>query len=153
MTILIALASACATNPGDNAAADNPQTRAGHSYEPEGPVQAPSDLLQAHANLVGTWVRCSGPTLIDGELAALEFDDDGNFYNVDLDHGVLVKLAGFQEQGTWDVEALSNGIFQWNIRTDPEHNVLGFPVFEGQPRKFSISVSYRDETSVYAIAW
>jgi hypothetical protein len=78
-----------------------PSVHCGEVWQPT-TLTAPSDITPL---LVGKWGRCGG-----GEPASLaapfEFADDGKWYQLGLQSdGSTVRLEGFGQAGTWEVDA------------------------------------------------
>jgi hypothetical protein len=113
---------------------------------PQGALQSPN-ITGTPDQLVGTWVRCSGPGLlgIDHE-AGIELDADFSFTVLVGSDGNLVAQTGFGNQGSWDY---GEGQFDWHIT--PNEGQGGSPALETDPRRFALYVDYNEEMSVYAI--
>ena len=127
---------------------------------PEHPYTMVSELEQL---VLGQWIHCSGPTLLDNEQLGVEFDADGTYHMLagDGDGGITV-LNGFGNQGTWDAAQEGATAVQWDIHPDPNSGNGGYPTFEDSPRMFALEarrgiglLDLRDRGAVdlFAVIW
>jgi|SRR5580704_14393946 hypothetical protein len=114
----------------------------------DGPLHDYSTSAELGQLIVGTWVNCSGPTLMGDDEQAIEFDPDGTYHVlVDDGQGGLAPATGFDGQGTWvGLQLTPTSVeFAWDnaSHTGQEGDIS----FEDQPRKFSLALG---QSSVYA---
>ncbi len=147
--ILFLLSAACTEGIRSDPALGEAQCNA-----MDGPLHDYSTKAELNQLILGTWVHCSGPTLMGSNEVGIEFvagDSNGGTYNVLVDdgHGGLVRETGFDGQGTWGGVQLSptSVEFGWDnaSKTDPNEGIV---TFEDQPRKLAIALT---ESSIYAL--
>ncbi|HUJ59097.1 MAG TPA: hypothetical protein VLX92_11415 [Kofleriaceae bacterium] len=119
--------------------------------EPEGPEHPYSKKSELDALVVGRWLHCSGGTFLPDEQAGIEFTADGTYYELGYQGTSLVRLDGFDHQGTWDSyqETSTSVEFAWH--PTPSSGNGGAPEFEDNPGRLAIDIPYADEPSVYVL--
>jgi hypothetical protein len=134
----------------------NPGSAAGTCAEPEGPIHNYNTAGELTALVVGQWVRCSGPDLLQSPQnggVGIEFDADGTYHVLASDGaGGVITENGFNYQGTWIAEpppdnAVLTLVPATGGRTDFDLT------FEDSPQKFAVNISLGiDNESIYASA-
>ncbi len=118
--------------------------------QPEGPLHPYTQQAQVEQLIVGRWLHCSGPSLLEDEQAGIEFVADGTYFGLAFDGSKLVRTTGFEKQGTWDAYQETEISVQLNWHPTPASGNGGAPLFEDNPRRFAIDLG--GSPSIYVIA-
>jgi len=123
---------------------------AGTCAEREGPIKPYACAADLNTMITGKWRHCSGRALLDVGEAGIELAADFNYYAlVDDGTGHLVRKTGFGFQGTWDSYQETETSVQFDFHPTPNSGDGGYPIFEDNPRRFSVQIGYEATGSVY----
>ena len=144
----LVVASACTATGVQTDPVDTSVAYAGNCNAPQGPIESYTTDDALTQSLVGKWVRCSGPSLLDNEQVGVELDSDGTYHMLGDDGaGGVGELSGFGMQGTW-----SASLGSLYIHPTENSGEGGGVTLESGPRKLDAQWNYNDEDSMYAIA-
>jgi hypothetical protein len=117
---------------------------------PQGPLHHYTTAAEVETLILGRWRHCSGPALKPAAQAGIEFIDDHTFFAlIDDNDGELVRMTGFDSEGTWRADQEGSWV-QLSYLT-PTGGFGGTPEFEDAPSRFSIRLQ-TDESAVYVRA-
>ncbi len=121
--------------------------------DPADPVTL-SSVAQVELLVVGTWIRCDGPSqfgeVADGEVGVV-VGADGRFYRVfEATDGTLVRAEGVDQEGAWTVLDLTNmngpGHYQLNWTVLGRGTFITAPTFFESPPSLRLLDSMRGPT-------
>jgi hypothetical protein len=114
----------------------------GCGLDPSGVTSTLSSADELRQRLLGLWYDCQTPVMslppFGAGAAGIEFTDDGQWYFLRSEDGMLVRETGFGQTGTYEIldTSLMNGpghfqlnlnlntggvvILQWTFSTDPQ---------------------------------
>jgi hypothetical protein len=116
---------------------------------PDGPMHDYSTTSELSQLIAGTWVHCSGPTLMGAEEQGIEFLAGGTYYVLISDgEGGLVRETGFDGQGTWVGLQLTPTSVEFAWDNTSHTGEEGTIAFEDTPQKLLVSLG---ESSIYAL--
>jgi hypothetical protein len=108
------------------------------------PIQKADELKQL---AIGRWAYCSGYRMVNNDDAGIELLADGTYYVLVKSGGQLVRKAGFDSQGTWNVPNLITGL-RWTL--GPASWRSADVQLEDSPRKFALDFINSGDRSIYA---
>ena len=115
----------------------------------DGPLHDYSSTAELNQLIVGTWVHCSGPTLMGPEEQGVEFLGGGTYYVLVSDgQGGLARETGFDGQGTWIGLQLTPTSVEFTWDNTSHTGDEGTVAFEDNPQKLSVALG---ESSIYAL--
>ena len=116
------------------------------------PIHSYTQAAELEALLIGKWRHCSGPLLVGSSNIGIELVDDHTYFKLATDTtGALVRMVGFDAQGTWDTYQVTRTGVQFDLHPLPNSIASESPMFEDNPRRMGIQMDWPQDLSLYVL--